>query len=49
VIDIGTIESKWELDAEYKPIMKRGERERLYAEWTRAVERSRNWIVPEIG
>jgi glycerol kinase len=47
IIDIDTIESKWELDAEYKPIMKRGERERLYAEWTRAVERSRNWIVPE--
>jgi glycerol kinase len=47
IVDINTIESKWELDAEYQPKMKREERERLYTEWTRAVDRARNWILPE--
>ena len=47
VVDINTIEAKWELDAEYQPKMEAGERERLYAEWSKAVSRSRNWIASE--
>ncbi len=47
VVDINTIEAKWELDAEYHPKMKTSESEKLYSEWKRAVERSRNWIISE--
>ncbi|MGB9755300.1 MAG: glycerol kinase GlpK [Desulfurella sp.] len=43
-IDVDTIEKRWELDAQYQPQMKKGERERLYAQWQKAIERSKNWI-----
>jgi glycerol kinase len=33
----------WQRDREFTPKMCHGEREKLYAGWKRAVERSRNW------
>ncbi len=33
----------WQLDREFTPALDANSRERLYADWQRAVERSRNW------
>jgi glycerol kinase len=41
------IERKWALDDAFEPQMDQPERERLYAGWKRAVERSRGWIGAE--
>jgi glycerol kinase len=35
----------WALDREFEPMGETSSRERLYADWQRAVERSRNWSV----
>ena len=37
------IEGLWHADETFHPSMDEGNRERLYADWQRAVERSRNW------
>jgi glycerol kinase len=35
---------KWELERTFEPQMSEDQRERLYADWKRAVERSRAWV-----
>ena len=37
------IEGLWQADATFHPAMDESQRESLYADWQRAVERSRNW------
>lgn len=37
------LEGLWQADATFDPSMDEGQREALYADWKRAVERSRNW------
>ncbi len=37
------IAAKWQVDKEFEPKLAEEEREKLYAGWKRAVERSRNW------
>jgi glycerol kinase len=39
------LKSNWAVDRTFQPAMKTTERERLTAAWTRAVERSRGWVV----
>ena len=39
------IEKHWRSSANYEPLMSNGQREMLYANWKRAVERARDWIV----
>jgi len=41
------IAAQWRVDAEFGPGMGEQQRERLYAGWRRAVERSRGWARPE--
>lgn len=33
----------WQLDCEFKPLIEEIEREKLYAGWKRAIERTKNW------
>ena len=37
------LEGLWQADADFQPSMDESLRERLYSDWLRAVERSRNW------
>jgi glycerol kinase len=37
------LERKWKLDKVYEPRMKQGERDQLYGDWKRAVERTFQW------
>jgi glycerol kinase len=37
----------WKLDREFEPAMSRDQADSLQAEWRRAVERSRNWLLPD--
>ncbi|NLP18099.1 MAG: glycerol kinase GlpK [Firmicutes bacterium] len=37
------IAAKWQVDKEFEPKLAEEEKEKLYAGWKRAVERSRNW------
>jgi glycerol kinase len=37
------IAKNWALDREFKPAMQQAERDRRYAQWRKAVERSRDW------
>lgn len=37
----------WAMDREFEPQISEEERERTYAQWVRAVERSRDWARPE--
>ena len=37
----------WQIDREFEPSMSRDEANALQAEWRRAVERSRNWSLPD--
>jgi glycerol kinase len=39
----------WREAARYEPRMEAGERERLMAEWSRALERARGWARNEPG
>ena len=43
--DTSDIEKHWRSSANYEPLMSTGQRETLYANWKRAVERARGWIV----
>jgi glycerol kinase len=45
--DPADIARNWTLDREYQPIMPPAERERLYARWQEAVERSKGWAKNE--
>ena len=40
------VERRWRLSRRYKPQMAERERETLYADWRRAVERARSWAEP---
>jgi glycerol kinase len=40
------LEANWALDREFIPTIDQGERDRLYEDWRRAVERSRGWARP---
>jgi glycerol kinase len=42
----GELEANWALDREFIPSIERDERERLYDDWRRAVERSLGWARP---
>ncbi len=37
------IDAKWKAASRYEPAMPEAERERLYARWQKALERSRGW------
>ena len=37
------IREQWELERRFAPSMEEEERQRLFLQWHRAVERSRNW------
>ena len=39
----GELANLWRADAKFEPRMAESDRERLYQDWLRAVERSRNW------
>jgi len=41
------ISGLWKLDREFEPAISRDEAETLQAQWRRAVERSRNWSLPD--
>lgn len=41
------IAQKWAVDRTFEPQMDEGQRESLYRDWKRAVERSKNWVEPE--
>jgi glycerol kinase len=45
--DTSDIAANWLLAEEFQPHMPAEERERSYRDWTRAVERSRDWARPE--
>ena len=47
--DLGQVESMWREAARYEPGMGSEERDRLLADWHRAVERSRGWASGEGG
>jgi glycerol kinase len=41
----GEISNKWRSSLTYEPGMSADERENLYSNWKRAVERAQNWII----
>jgi glycerol kinase len=41
------IARKWAIDRAFEPQMAEGEREELYRNWKRAVERAQKWAEPE--
>ncbi|MGI8827617.1 MAG: glycerol kinase GlpK [Chloroflexota bacterium] len=41
------IRQNWAMNKAFDPHMEQAEREKLYADWKRAVERSRDWVQPE--
>ncbi|MCA9108564.1 MAG: glycerol kinase GlpK [Planctomycetaceae bacterium] len=45
--DQNDIVKNWALDREFTPTAGHSDLEKNYADWQRAVERSRNWILPE--
>jgi glycerol kinase len=45
--DTSDISNNWLLAEEFQPRMAADARERSYHDWTRAVERSRDWARPE--
>jgi glycerol kinase len=42
--DLGELREKWGVDRTWKPYMDGETRERLYADWKKAVKRSFNWV-----
>jgi glycerol kinase len=44
VVKLEDIRNSWTLEKRFEPTMKPRERDRLYAGWQRAVERSKKWI-----
>ena len=45
--DLEEISNLWAADVKYEPGITASEREESYAQWSRAVERARNWAVPD--
>jgi glycerol kinase len=45
--DLDDLRRNWALDRRIEPAMPEPERDRLYANWRRAVERSRGWLVQD--
>jgi glycerol kinase len=45
--DQAEIAKQWQVDREFEPAMKAAQRERLRAQWDKALERSRKWEEPE--
>lgn len=43
----GDLEDLWKIDREFEPEMSRDQADTLQAGWRRAVERSRNWLLPD--
>jgi glycerol kinase len=43
----GDLAGLWKLDREFEPVISRDQAGALQAEWKRAVERSRNWSLPD--
>jgi glycerol kinase len=41
------LEGLWKLDREFVPAMSRDQAEGLQSQWRRAVERSRDWALPD--
>ena len=41
------LERQWKVDKTYAPRMGEDQRESLYANWKRAVERSFKWATPQ--
>jgi glycerol kinase len=46
VLDEATIEKRWAVERRFDPTMEVSARDRLHADWKRAVERSLKWIEP---
>jgi glycerol kinase len=44
--DLADLEVHWKLDRRFEPAIDPARRDRLYAGWRRAVERSRGWVQP---
>ncbi len=44
--DTAELDANWALDREFVPLIDARERDRLYGDWRRAVERSLAWAVP---
>ena len=42
----GQVGEMWREQARYEPRMGTGQREALLADWSRALDRSRNWVRP---
>lgn len=42
--DMGELQNNWHCEQTYQPQIAPAERERLYRQWRRAVERSRGWV-----
>ena len=42
--DVAAIKSQWALDKRWQPQMAQAQRERLYARWQKAVQRSFDWL-----
>ncbi len=42
------IRNNWAEDKRWEPRMSAEERERLFAEWNKAVERTLNWVAPDV-
>jgi len=43
-LDETTIANRWAVDRRFEPAMAASTRDKLYHDWKRAIERSRNWI-----
>ena len=44
--DASDLATRWRCARRYEPRMSADQREHLYAQWLRAIERSRNWEAP---
>jgi glycerol kinase len=42
--DLATLRRQWRKDAEWRPVMPAAEREREYAQWKKAVDRTLGWV-----
>ena len=43
--DTGAIAAQWDVDRRFTPAMRAAERRRTLAQWTRALDRSKGWLV----
>lgn len=44
--DLDSLRTQWKADRQWEPRWSADQREHAYAQWTRAVDRSLNWVVP---